>query len=199
MTTSHSRVCRHVVLLATIIAAVSALTSPLVNILSPSRIAAARSDVSFVKSPQPFGVANRNAATRKNSGLHMSDGGDSGMQRQRKKKKGVTTITKERTASKVEQKKKDETLWRVLLHNDEVHTFQYVTQSLIKVIGTLDKKSSFEICVTVHTGGIGTVTTTWKQQAEKFCMGLQRQGLTVSIAPDKKFVQGKSDFSDYED
>jgi ATP-dependent Clp protease adapter protein ClpS len=71
------------------------------------------------------------------------------------------------------------------LHNDEVHTFHYVGRSVCKVIGTLDRKAAFEICIQTHGIGKATITKTWKKQAEQFCLGLQRQGLTVSIAPDE--------------
>lgn len=124
--------------------------------------------------------------------LRMSDnpGGGGGTDRERSTKKGISTITKERVESKQKEDIKEEETWRVLLHNDEVHTFQYVTQSLVKVIGTLDKKTAFEICVQTHNSGKATVTKTWKKQAEKFCLGMQRQGLTASIAPDKSFKGG---------
>jgi ATP-dependent Clp protease adapter protein ClpS len=105
-------------------------------------------------------------------------------------KKGVTTIVKERTETKAEEKKNKEEMWRVLLHNDEVHTFNYVIRSLTKVIGTLDRTAAFEICVQTHGIGKATVTKTWKKQAEQFSLGLQRQGLTVSISPDEDFDGG---------
>ncbi|KAL3826800.1 hypothetical protein ACHAXA_000626 [Cyclostephanos tholiformis] len=35
-----------------------------------------------------------------------------------------------------------------------------------------------------------TVTSCWKEQAMKYCLGLQRQGLTASIAPETKFEGG---------
>lgn len=119
--------------------------------------------------------------------LHMSD-----RERSRTTKKGVTTIEKDKVESQVEEQKKKEEMWRVVLHNDEVHTFNYVIRSLCKVIGTLDRKASFEICVQTHGIGKATVTKTWKKQAEQFCLGLQRQGLTVSISPDKDFDGGHS-------
>ncbi len=124
--------------------------------------------------------------------LHMSDnaGGGKGTERERSTKKGLSTIVKERVETKQKEDIKEEEMWRVLLHNDEVHTFQYVTQSLVKVIGTLDKKTAFEICVQTHNSGKATVTKTWKKQAEKYCLGMQRQGLTASIAPDKSFKGG---------
>ena len=126
-------------------------------------------------------------ASTSSTSLYMSD-----KERSRSTKKGVTTITKERTETKAEEKKNKEELWRVVLHNDEVHTFNYVIRSLCKVIGTLDRKASFEICVQTHGNGKATVTKTWKKQAEQFCLGLQRQGLTVSISPDEDFSGGHS-------
>jgi ATP-dependent Clp protease adapter protein ClpS len=132
------------------------------------------------------------SASRNSIILQMSDnaGGGGGTERERSTKKGISTIVKERVETKQKEDIKEEEIWRVLLHNDEVHTFQYVTQSLVKVIGTLDKKTAFEICVQTHNSGKATVTKTWKKQAEKYCLGMQRQGLTASIAPDKSFKGG---------
>merc|ERR1712127_514621 len=108
------------------------------------------------------------------------------------KKNSVSTIVIDKTDTEMEEDETPEEMWRVVLHNDEVHTFNYVIRSLSKVIGTLDKKASFEICVETHGVGKATVTKTWKKQAEQFCLGLQRQGLTVSISPDKDFEGGHS-------
>jgi len=119
--------------------------------------------------------------------LYMSD-----QERSRSTKKGVSTIIQDKTETKAEEQKKKEEMWRVVLHNDEVHTFNYVIRSLCKVVGTLDRKASFEICVQTHGNGKATVTKTWKKQAEQFCLGLQRQGLTVSISPDEDFEGGHS-------
>jgi ATP-dependent Clp protease adapter protein ClpS len=126
-------------------------------------------------------VSQQAPATR----LYMSD-----REQSKSSKKGVQTITIDKTETKVEEKKKDEEMWRVVLHNDEVHTFNYVIRSLCKVVGTLDRKASFEICVQTHGVGKATITKTWKKQAEQFCLGLQRQGLTVSISPDEDFDGG---------
>eukprot|EP00535_Pseudo-nitzschia_heimii_P002176 CAMPEP_0197185094 /NCGR_PEP_ID=MMETSP1423-20130617/11134_1 /TAXON_ID=476441 /ORGANISM="Pseudo-nitzschia heimii, Strain UNC1101" /LENGTH=134 /DNA_ID=CAMNT_0042636057 /DNA_START=199 /DNA_END=603 /DNA_ORIENTATION=+ len=117
--------------------------------------------------------------------LWMADG-----EKSRSTKKGVTTIIKDKIEEETDDEEIKEEMWRVVLHNDEVHTFNYVIRSLGKVVGTLDKKASFEICVETHGVGKATVTKTWKKQAEQFCLGLQRQGLTVSISPDKDFEGG---------
>ena len=113
-------------------------------------------------------------------------------ERTKSTKKGVKTIIRDKTETKAEEQKKKEEMWRVVLHNDEVHTFNYVIRSLTKVVGTLDRKAAFEICVQTHGIGKATVTKTWKKQAEQFCLGLQRQGLTVSISPDEDFDGGHS-------
>lgn len=144
----------------------------------------------FSVAPPPRGggvLAATRSPSASSTRLFMSDRESS-----RSTKKGVSTITKDRTETQAQEDKKKEEMWRVVLHNDEVHTFNYVIRSLTKVVGTLDRKASFEICVQTHGNGKATVTKTWKKQAEQFCLGLQRQGLTVSISPDEDFDGGHS-------
>lgn len=140
------------------------------------------SGFSIISPPSKLATNSVSATT-----LYMSD-----RERTKSTKKGVKTIIRDKTESKAEEQKKKEEMWRVVLHNDEVHTFNYVIRSLCKVVGTLDRKASFEICVQTHGVGKATVTKTWKKQAEQFCLGLQRQGLTVSISPDEDFDGGHS-------
>ena len=121
--------------------------------------------------------------------LKMSDnGGGGGAEVSKTTKKGLTTIVIDKTEQKQDQEEIPEEQWRVVLHNDEVHTFNYVIQSLCKVIGTLDRKRAFDICVVTHGQGKATITKCWKEQAMKYCLGLQRQGLTASIAPESRFT-----------
>jgi len=131
-----------------------------------------------------------NSKQRGTTFLKMSDsgGGGGGAERSKSKKKGLTTITIDKTETKSDMEEKKEETWRVVLHNDEVHTFNYVIQSLCKVIGTLDRKRAFDICVLTHGSGKATITKTWKDQAMKFCLGMQRQGLTASISPESRFT-----------
>jgi len=74
--------------------------------------------------------------------------------------------------------------WRVLLHNDDVHTFDYVSMAIVKVVKTITRKKAHRITVQCHSMGTATVTTTWKQMAKTMCLKLQKFGLTSSIAPD---------------
>lgn len=48
---------------------------------------------------------------------------------------GVAVITKPDVKQKTKRKAKTEKepSWRVLLHNDDVHTFEYVTGAIVKV------------------------------------------------------------------
>ena len=131
-----------------------------------------------------FGVKKASSS----SSLYMSDGGS--RERSKKTKKGKGLKTMERTETRSKEEKRDESQWRVLLHNDEVHTFNYVVDALTKILPEYNKKKAFDLCVVVHGSGKGTVTTVWKEKAEQYCMGLQRHGLTVSIAPDKNFKGG---------
>lgn len=103
---------------------------------------------------------------------------------------GVATITKPSVKQKTKRKSKTEhePSWRVLLHNDELHTFDYVTGAIVKVVRTVSRKKAYRITMQAHVSGVATVTTTWKAQAEEYCKGLQMQGLTSSIAPDSSFT-----------
>ncbi len=132
--------------------------------------------------PQTTVVSN------KLSPLYMSDGGGGGAEISKSTKKGLSTIVIDKTEQQEDQEEIPEEQWRVVLHNDEVHTFNYVIQSLCKVIGTLDRKRAFDICVVTHGQGKATITKSWKEQAMKYCLGLQRQGLTASIAPENRFT-----------
>jgi len=91
------------------------------------------------------------------------------------------------------EKIKNEGMWRVLLHNDEIHTFDYVTHSIVKIVKQLSRKKAHEITVQTHSAGQASVIVVWKALAETYCLGLQRQGLTASIAPDAGFKKNDKD------
>mmetsp|Transcript_21259 Transcript_21259/g.47985 ORF Transcript_21259/g.47985 Transcript_21259/m.47985 type:complete len:184 (-) Transcript_21259:227-778(-) len=119
------------------------------------------------------------------------EGGGGGDQERSAKGAGTAVITIDQTDIETETETKteldEEGWWRVLLHNDEIHTFEYVVEAIVKVVPQITRKKAFVISRTVHGQGTGTITTVWKSLAEQLCMGLQTFGLTVSIAPDSKF------------
>lgn len=71
-----------------------------------------------------------------------------------KKQGGVKVGVKEKEAVKVSPKEKErfEVEWRVLLHNDEVHTFDYVSRKLAEVSELV---STGGACVGGRRGGRG--------------------------------------------
>ncbi|CAM9926441.1 unnamed protein product [Scytosiphon promiscuus] len=104
---------------------------------------------------------------------------------------GVQTIVKDEVKQMEEVENKEdldkEQWWRVILHNDEIHTFDYVTQSITKVVKKLTMKKAYEVTMETHKAGKATVTQAWKSKSESYCLQLQQCGLTASIAPDNKF------------
>lgn len=111
----------------------------------------------------------------------QTDGGKGG---------GVAVITRPRVDKATARKSKTEKepSWRVLLHNDDVHTFDYVTGAIVAVVRTVSRKKAHRITMQAHASGVATVTTTWKALAEEYCKGLQAAGLTSSIAPNSSFT-----------
>jgi ATP-dependent Clp protease adapter protein ClpS len=98
---------------------------------------------------------------------------------------GLTVIISPDESSSEDRKRKQE-LWQVILPEGEVQTsFNYVVQSLTKVITTLSHRAACEICIQMHGNGMAIVTKTSKEQAEQFCLGLQQQGFMACIAPDE--------------
>ena len=87
-----------------------------------------------------------------------------------------------------DERKEDTTLepmWRVLLHNDDVHTWDYVIMAIVETVKTITRKKAHRITTQVHSQGVATITVTWKQQAKTFSLKLQNYGLTSSICPDE--------------
>eukprot|EP00968_Pinguiococcus_pyrenoidosus_P028003 scaffold7601_cov267-Pinguiococcus_pyrenoidosus.AAC.2 len=64
--------------------------------------------------------------------------------------------------------------WRVLLHNDEIHTFEYVIEEITSVVPTVTRRKAFDMAMTTHRDGQATVAVVWKKLAEQYCLGLQK-------------------------
>eukprot|EP00931_Biecheleriopsis_adriatica_P087559 TRINITY_DN62001_c0_g1_i1.p1 TRINITY_DN62001_c0_g1~~TRINITY_DN62001_c0_g1_i1.p1 ORF type:complete len:233 (+),score=52.15 TRINITY_DN62001_c0_g1_i1:45-701(+) len=104
---------------------------------------------------------------------------------------GIAVIEKEDLKTQMKAEFEKEKWWRVLLHNDDIHTFEYVTGCLTKVVQHLTRRKAYNITWEAHSSGKATVACVWKALAEQFCVKLQQDGLTVSIAPDSKFEGNK--------
>jgi Uncharacterized conserved protein len=74
--------------------------------------------------------------------------------------------------------------YRVLLHNDDFNSMEYVVQSLLEVVNVLTQPQAVEIMLEAHNNGVALVTTCVLEHAEFYCNGLCSKGLTSTIEPE---------------
>ena len=116
--------------------------------------------------------------------------------REEERQRGRTAVVQRPKAEPKQLRKEDvqnEPMWRLLLHNDDVHTWDYVIYAIVSTVKTITRKKAHRITTQVHTMGTATVTVTWKQQAKMYCMKMQEFGLTSSISPDTGGAGGGGD------
>lgn len=72
--------------------------------------------------------------------------------------------------------------YRVLLHNDNYNTMEYVVQVLMETV-SLSEPQAVSVMMETHQNGIGLVTTCALEHAEFYCESLKSRGLTSTIEP----------------
>lgn len=75
--------------------------------------------------------------------------------------------------------------YRVLLHNDDFNSMEYVVQTLMKTVAGMTQPQAVNIMMEAHTNGIALVITCALEPAEFYCETLKNQGLTSTIEPDE--------------
>ncbi|EUD68890.1 hypothetical protein C922_00578 [Plasmodium inui San Antonio 1] len=90
-----------------------------------------------------------------------------------------------------QKREKETTAWKVILYNDDIHNFTYVTDIIVKVIGQISKAKAHTITVEAHSTGQALILSTWRSQAERYCEELQKNGLTVSIIHESQLKEKK--------
>ena len=93
---------------------------------------------------------------------------------------GTSTIEKKSTSTV----RKPAPRYRVLLHNDDFNSMEYVVQTLMKTVAGMTQPQAVNIMMEAHTNGIGLVTTCALEPAEFYCETLRHHGLTSTIEPD---------------
>ena len=93
----------------------------------------------------------------------------------------VETIEKKSTSTI----RKPAPRYRVMLHNDEFNSMEYVVESLLKVVPSLTMPQAVDIMMQAHTSGVALVITCALEHAEFYCEGLRNLGLTSTIEPDE--------------
>ena len=74
--------------------------------------------------------------------------------------------------------------YRVLLHNDDFNSMEYVVQTLMTTVAGMTQPQAVNIMMEAHTNGIGLVITCALEHAEFYCETLRNHGLTSTIEPD---------------
>lgn len=72
--------------------------------------------------------------------------------------------------------------WAVLLHNDDVHDFAFVTRSVIE-FARLPHPDAVARTIEAHQSGVSMLLVTHRERAELIQDQFQTRGLTVTIEP----------------
>ncbi|MGL5034591.1 MAG: ATP-dependent Clp protease adapter ClpS [Microcystaceae cyanobacterium] len=75
--------------------------------------------------------------------------------------------------------------YKVLLHNDDFNSMEYVVQTLIQTIAGLTQPQAVDIMMEAHTNGMALVITCALEHAEFYCETLNNHGLISTIEPDE--------------
>jgi ATP-dependent Clp protease adapter protein ClpS len=75
--------------------------------------------------------------------------------------------------------------YRVVLHNDQEHTFDEVETALVQVVG-LDTNTAMDVAIETHLFGKRTVKVTHLEFAELVAERLQVRGLAVTVEPENE-------------
>ena len=91
----------------------------------------------------------------------------------------VETLNKSSTVRKLAPR------YRVLLHNDDFNSMEYVVQVLMTTVPSLTPAQAVDIMMEAHTNGLALVITCALEHAEFYCETLKSHGLSSTIEPDE--------------
>jgi ATP-dependent Clp protease adaptor protein ClpS len=72
--------------------------------------------------------------------------------------------------------------YKVLLHNDDVHSFEHVILSIVKLT-TLSLEEAFQKTLEAHETGVSLLLVTHQERAELYCEQFATFQLTVTTEP----------------
>ncbi len=75
--------------------------------------------------------------------------------------------------------------YRVLLHNDDFNSMEYVVQTIMKTVAGITQPQAVNIMMEAHNSGVALVITCALEHAEFYCETLKNHGLTSTIEPDE--------------
>ena len=91
----------------------------------------------------------------------------------------VETIEQRSTSRKLAPR------YRVLLHNDDHNSMEYVVQVLMQTVPSITQPQAVSIMMEAHNSGLALVITCALEHAEFYCETLKNHGLESSIEPDE--------------
>ncbi len=94
---------------------------------------------------------------------------------------GISTIEKSSTSTV----RKPAPRYRVLLHNDDFNSMEYVVQTLMQTVAGMTQPQAVNIMMEAHSNGMALVITCALEHAEFYCETLRNHGLTSTIEPDE--------------
>ena len=131
-------------------------------------------------------------SSRVNINMQQRQGGGSGGTQ-------LDNRTKQKTSTKPTFKEEIEKDWRLILHDDTVHTIQEVCEIIGSCCPLCPPARAYEVTLETHMTGAGTIAVSNKKVINEYTKVLQVAGLTVSCAPDDEFEgDGDGDFDDDE-
>ena len=97
----------------------------------------------------------------------------------------MSTTTIETPSTSTTTTRKLAPRYRVLLHNDDFNSMEYVVQTLMKTVAGMTQPQAVDIMMEAHTAGVALVITCALEPAEFYCETLKNHGLTSTIEPDE--------------
>lgn len=91
----------------------------------------------------------------------------------------VQTVEKRSTSQKHAPR------YRVLLHNDDVNSMEYVVQTLMQTVPNITQPQAVNIMMEAHTNGMALVIVCELEHAEFYSETLRTHGLTSTIEPEE--------------
>ncbi|MCW9681562.1 ATP-dependent Clp protease adapter ClpS [Dolichospermum planctonicum UHCC 0167] len=91
----------------------------------------------------------------------------------------VETIEKRSTSRRLAPR------YRVLLHNDDYNSMEYVVQVLMTTVTSITQPQAVSIMMEAHHNGLALVISCAQEHAEFYCETLTNHGLISTIEPDE--------------
>lgn len=91
----------------------------------------------------------------------------------------VETIAKSSTIRKIAPR------YRVLLHNDDFNSMEFVVQVLMQTVSSITQPQAVSIMMEAHSSGTALVITCAQEHAEFYCETMKNHGLQSTIEPDE--------------